>query len=202
MKQNKTFLILLVIFIVFTIFLFGMYVYIGTYVFPIAPYWVTQLPPNPPSPKIKYGEFKFQMIYSINGELKEVSDTLVCEFKGFEVIAIGDSKRRTWLENIKNENSYELFRFRDDEQKADKITYSSICVENIGDYKVVLHLPKAEWFLGEPDYIGIPEMPLIQVYDTKTKYYLDPIQRDVFFKEHNFEIINWTCDNPIENYFN
>ena len=138
MKSTKVFqmifsitVVLLVIFDVFSI-----YVYVGTYIFPIAPYWVTQLPPNPPEPKIKYGEFEFKMIYSIDRELKEISDVLVCEFKGFKVTSIGGSKKRVWSENIKNENSYELFRFRGEEQKNNKDTHSAICVENIDDYKV------------------------------------------------------------------
>ena len=59
--------------------LFSAYIYVGTYVLPIAPHWVTQLPPNPPKPKIKYGEFKFKMIYSVDGKTKEISDVIVCE---------------------------------------------------------------------------------------------------------------------------
>lgn len=200
MKLTNVFPMILVVFIIFSVF--GIYVYIGTYVFPIAPYWVTQLPPNPPKPEIKYGEFKFKMTYSIDGKLKEISDVIVCEFKGFEVRTIGGSKKRVWSENIKNDNSYELFHFRDDERKDNERTYSAICVENIGDYKVILHVPEAEWFLGEPDYVGVPEMPQIQVYDTKTEYYLEPMTSDKFLKKHHFEVIDWFCDNALKNTFN
>lgn len=196
MKLTKLLPIIIVIFMLFSVL--GVYVYVGTYVLPIAPHWVTQLPPNPPKPKIKYGEFKFKMTYSINGKLKEISDAVVCEFKGFEVRSIGDSKKRVWSENIKNDNLYELFHFRDDERKEN----SAICVENIGDYKVILHLAEAEWFLGEPDYVGVPDMPQIQVYDTKTEYYLEPMQSDKFLKEHNFEVVEWFCDNAVKNTFN
>jgi len=45
--------ILIVIAIVILVGVVNVYVYIGTYIFPIAPHWVTQLPPNPPRPKIK-----------------------------------------------------------------------------------------------------------------------------------------------------
>lgn len=200
MKRTKWFIIIMPIFIL--VFLFGIYVYIGTYICPIAPYWVTQLPPNPPKPEIKYGEFEFRLIYSIEGNLKEVSDVIVCKFEGFEVRSIGDSKKRVWSENIKNENLYELFHFRDEEREESNPTYSAICIENIDDFKVILHLPEAEWFLGEPNYKGVPEMPRIQVYDTKTKYYLDPTQSNLFLEEHNFRVVDWSCDNPVENVFN
>ena len=196
MKLTKFLLTVMAIFI-----LFSAYIYVGTYVLPIAPHWVTQLPPNPPKPKIKYGEFKFKMIYSVDGKTKEISDVIVCEFNGFEVRSIGGSKKRVWSENIKNNNSYELFRFRDDERNDNEKTYSAICIENIGNYKIVLRLAEAEWFLGEPDYVGVPDMPQIQVYDTKTEYYLEPLQRDKLLKEHNFAVVDWFCDNPIKNTF-
>lgn len=200
MKLTKFFLIIIVIFMLFGVF--GAYVYVGTYVLPIAPHWVTQLPPNPPKPKIKYGEFKFKMTYSVDGKLKEVSDVIICEFKGFEVRAVGGSKERVWSENIKNDNSYELFHFRDDERGDGERTYSAICVENIGDYKVILQLAEAGWFLGDPDYAGVSDMPKIQVYDIKTEYYLEPAQSDKFLKEHNFEVVDWFCDDAVENTFN
>lgn len=99
MKLTKIFLIILAIFILFSVW--SVYVYVGTYVLPIAPHWVTQLPPNPPKPEIKYGEFKFKMTYYIDGKLKEISDVIVCEFKGFEVRIIGDSKKGYGLKILK-----------------------------------------------------------------------------------------------------
>ena len=200
MKLTKFLIIIIVISILFSVF--AVYVYVGTYILPIAPHWITQLPPNPPKPKIKYGEFKFKLTYSVDGILKEVSDIIVCEFKGFEVMAIGDSKKRVWSENIKNYNLYELFYFRDDERKDDEKACSAICLENIGDYKIVLHLAEAEWFMGEPNYTHVPDMPQIQVYDTKIGYYLEPVQSDNFLNEHNFEVVDWFCDNAVENTFN
>ncbi len=53
---------------------FAFYVYIGTYVFPIAPYWITQLSPNPPSPEIEYGEFDFCLEYKVEGKDKVIKD--------------------------------------------------------------------------------------------------------------------------------
>lgn len=182
--------------------LFSVYAYIGTYWFPIAPYWVTQLPPNPPKPEIKHCEFDFKLTYSIDGVLKECSATIETKFDGFKVKSIGGSKERVWSENIKNKNSCELFYFRDEERNENKRTYSSICVENIGLYKVVLRLPKAEWLMGEPRHKTAPDMPHIQVYDTETRYYLTPTEGDMLLKEHNFKIVEWYCDEPLKNKFN
>lgn len=182
-------------------FVFGVYVCVGTYIIPIAPYWVTQLPPNPPSPEIKYGEFEFELQYSFLEKTKKVSSIIMCQFDGFKVIAAGGPKKREWSENIKITKSIEPFDFKDEDRREKDKKYSAICIENIDKYKIVLCMPKAEWFLGELDYNGSPDMPDIQVYDTETKYYLEPAQRDVLLNEYNFEIINWICDKPKSNEF-
>ena len=87
--------------------------------------------------------------------------------------------------------------------------YSKECLETflknqsqLFDEPVAESLEEAEWFLGEPNYKGVPEMPMIQVYDTKTKYYLDPTQSNLFLEEHDFRVVDWRCDNPVENVFN
>ena len=175
---------------------FSIYVYIGTYIFPIAPYWVTQLPPNPPRPKIKRGEFAFVLEYEISGERKVIEDTLICEFSGFEVNAVGGPKTRKWNNYYKNEHGYEIFTFRDEPSR-----YTKIVMESIDTYKVLLSVGPAEYFLGEPEYYDIPEMPCIQVYDTSTEYYIDPVEREELLDELNFKVISWYCDKPIENRF-
>jgi len=74
-------------------------------------------------------------------------------------------------------------------------------LENIGIYKVVLSVGSAEYFLGEPEYKGIPEIPSIQVYDTSIGYYKDPTQSKEFLDGYNFKILDWYCDPPIEHNF-
>lgn len=199
MKFLRGFIIIL--FIIFVFGLFCGYVYVGTYIFPIAPHWITQLPPNPPKPKVTHGEFDFKLVYSIEGMTKEINDTLVCDFSGFEVIELGGDKTRVWIENLKNKNNYELFHFRDEERNTEMKTYSSICIEDVDKYKIVLRLPGAEWFLDEPTYKGTPDMPDIYVYDTTTRYYIDSESCDDLLHKHNFKIISWYCDKPIDNTF-
>lgn len=62
-----------------------------------------QLGPNPPQPEITYGEFPFRLEYEINGELKVVEDTLICEFDGFGADA-GRGKYRKWKERLASGN--------------------------------------------------------------------------------------------------
>jgi hypothetical protein len=189
-------IVLLVIVMVVLVGTVNLYVYLGTYVFPIAPHWVTQLPPNPPRPKIKHGEFSFRLEYEISSEKKVIVDTLICDFNGFEVNAIGGPKRRKWRDYYKNEQGNEIFTFRNEPSR-----YTSIVLESVDIYKVVLSVGSAEFFLGEPEYKGKPELPFIQVYDTSMGYYKDPTQCKEFLDGCNFKVISWYCDPPIENSF-
>ena len=172
------------------------YVYIGTYVLPIAPRWVTQLPPNPPKPKIKHKEFSFKLEYEINGEKKTVEDSLICDFDGFEVRAVGGPKKRIWKEHFKNKQNDEILTTGNKSS-----TKEQIVLENIDIYKVVLSAGTAEYFLGEPEYGRTEKLPFIQVYDTTTEYYKDPTESNAFLSEYAFKIIEWYCDTPLESNF-
>ena len=76
-----------------------------------------------------------------------------------------------------------------------------IVLENLDNFKIVLSVGSAEYFLGESEYKGEPELPTIQVYDTETGYYEEPKQRDEFLGKYRFQIDSWQCDEPIENIF-
>lgn len=93
--------IMLILFIVLLIFTF--------------PWWLIAVglyfSPAPPKPEITYGEFDFKLVYEINGEIRTVEDTIVCEFDGFNVDE-GRGKTRRWKEKFKNEQGNELYAFR------------------------------------------------------------------------------------------
>lgn len=196
----------ILIFIVVLVCAGTIYVYIGTYLLPIAPKWITQLPPNPPCPQIKHGEFSFKLEYELKDERKTIEDILICNFDGFDVNALGGPKRRTWKEQYKNEQNNELYAFRIEDPnyngyKYVEPKYNQIVLQNIDQYKIVFSTASAEYFLGEPEYKGTPEMPYIQVYDTSIGYYKDPEQSKEFLDELNFKVIEWYCDPPIKNTF-
>ncbi len=178
-------------------FLFRVYVYVGTYIFPIAPYWVTQLPPNPTRPQITHGEFNFRIKYSVDGNVKEVKDDIICEFSGFKVYAMGGPKKRVYTETFK---VLSPFFFRD--EKDDLCT--DVCIEEFENYKVILTVPHAGWFLNDPDYSIAPsseKSAYLRVYDIQTKYYLYPEEAQKLFEEKNFEVIEWYYDKPVKNNF-
>ena len=58
---------------------------------------------NPPKPKITYGEFPFRLTYELDGEIKVIEDTVICEFDGFE--SRGTAGRyRIWKTSLKSGN--------------------------------------------------------------------------------------------------
>ena len=156
--------------------------------------------PNPPKPTIKSAEFNFTLKYEISGEVRTLSDILVCEFDGFSVDE-GRGKTRRWRKHYKNVENNELFDFPSGNPKYYKPKYDQILLQSIENNKIVLTVASAEYFLGEPEYKETPEMPYIQVYDTDTGYYKDPIQSKEFLDGLNFKVISWYCDPPIQNSF-
>lgn len=194
MKLLKTILAVISIFVVCRIC--ALYVSLGTYVFPIAPYWVTQLPPNPPSPKTKHGEFFFSLEYEIHGIKKSFEDSLICDFEGFEVIAVGAPKRRKWSEHYQNKAGREIFNLDENSDKNAKII-----LEDISPYQIHLGISSATYFMGDPDHQRIPELPFLHVFDSSTGHYKYPKESDQILFDVGFRVIDFYCDSPIENNF-
>lgn len=156
--------------------------------------------PNPPKPSIKSAEFDFSLKYEIEGEVRTLSDTLVCEFDGF-AIDEGRGKTRRWKEYYKNKQKNELFAYPYGNLKYHKPQYDQILLQDIEQYKIVFATESAEYFMGEPEYKGTDTKPYIQVFDTNIGYYKDTKESEIFLEEHGFKIIEWQCDSPIKNSF-
>lgn len=56
---------------------------------------------NPPAPEITYGEFPVKITCEINGAIKVVEDTVICEFDGFENRGSA-GKYRKWKSHLKS----------------------------------------------------------------------------------------------------
>ena len=168
------------------------------------------LSPAPPKPEIKYGEFDFKFVYEIDGEIHTIEDTIICEFDGFNIDE-GNGKTRRWKEEFKNEQGNELYAFRVEQinnpefhgyNSGRKPVYDKIVLKNTDQYKVLLSVADAEYCLGEPnDKTSGPIEPTIRIYDKTTCYYKDFEESEKILKSHDFKVISWECDEPIENTF-
>ena len=177
----------------------GTIIILATAIVSLASPWIAlyvglQASPNPQKPEITYGEFSFRIEYEMNGRVRVVNDVMICQFDGYNVDE-GRGKTRKWKYHYKNEQSNEILII--DSSPG----FSQIVLESMDQYKVTLGVANAEYFLSEPDYKGTPELPSIRVYDTNTGHYKDPTQRQEFLEEHDFKILIWYCDLPVENTF-
>ena len=165
------------------------------------------LSPAPPKPEITYGEFDFKLVYKIDGEIRTIEDTIICEFDGFNIDE-GRGKTRRWKDDFKNKQNNELYAWRVEQienpgfneyKGGRKPDYNYIVLKNIDNYKVLLSVGTANYFMGEPDYKRMESIePSVSVYDKNTCYFIEP---ENFLKAHDFKIISWECDEPIENTF-
>ena len=168
------------------------------------------LSPAPPKPEIKYGEFDFELVYEIDGESRTIEDTIICEFDGFNIDE-ANGKTRKWEDEFVNKQNNELYAWRVEQignpehneyKHGREPDYDSIVLKNIDNYKVLLKVDDAYTVMGEPGHqVHKSVKPSIKVYDKNICYYLDPDATSRFLWDHNFRIISWECDDPIENTF-
>lgn len=69
---------------------------------------IFSLRPDPPKPEITYGEFPIRVTCEINGEIKVIEDTVVCEFDGFENLGSAGTYRK-WKSHLKSGNNSLVF---------------------------------------------------------------------------------------------
>lgn len=178
------------------------------------PWWLLAvgllMSPAPPKPEITYGEFDFELVYEFDGEVRTIEDTIICEFDGFKINE-ASGKTRKWKEDFENKQNNELYAWRVEQidnpeyneyKSGRKPDYNQIVLNNVDNYKILLRVADAEYFLGEPENkTEYPVEPQIDIYDKNTCYYITPEKSKEFFEEHTLKVISWYCDPPIENTF-
>lgn len=117
--------------------------------------------PNPLEPEITYGEFPISITCEIDGETKEIKDTIVCEFDGINDFGSG-GKRRRWKSYLKsgqeqmillkiNETSKLCCNYGLPEYYMDDLVYQTreeyeqTCIRDMDSMFIVLE----EWKEGE-----------------------------------------------------
>lgn len=150
-------------------------VFIGTWLFT----------PNPPKPEITYGEFPFEIIYEIDGEVITINDVYVCQYDGIGANE-GSGKYREWKGYIKSSGEEELILFED------------------GNLKLACSL-------GDPKYyMSDPSMPT-QEYTPKIFYIISPnefggtssgtMDIEPILEQYKIKLISWKLSEPIKNSF-
>lgn len=144
-------------------------------------------------PEVSVGEFPFSVTYKYKGETKTLSGIYKCEYSGS--VTIHNEHRRYWDEEsiIEYEGEYDIpnIVYQDE-------TMTLSVFENMA----------AGYFMGDPlyadwymNYGHEDPQPYIEYYDHVNEISLNDENRDEVLEAIEFEIIDYTYPEPIENSF-
>lgn len=140
------------------------------------------LSPDPLEPQIQYGEFPFEIVYQLDGELYTVSDVFVCEYDGIGVDE-GVGKHIQWKGYLKSNGNEEIVLLRKD------------------SVRIVCSIGSPEYYMGDGDQSeqGIqPDLLLIEDYESLTTVH---VLTDAEGEKYKIKLISWQLTKPIINTF-
>ena len=154
--------------------------------------------PNPPEPEITYGEFPFRVTYELNGEFKEISDIIICEFDGFENRGSGGTHRK-WKTTLKSGNeNITLLHINNLDVKTE---FNQEILE------LFFYYGTGAYYMGDVENTSAREAQSLDWVEYKYKTKDGKIgssgyKADEAFEKFKIRLISWECAPPIENSFN
>ena len=134
----------------------------------------------PSKPKVKEGEFPFELVYEYKGEQVTITDTIVCEYDGYSFSLEGGNSR-DWKCSFKDNDEYVYY----------------VDIENEPYLYIVV--PEApEYYMGEDDVSKEYAEPYIKYTDEETgTYYEEKEEIEVV----DIKIIEWRPSAPLKDNF-
>ena len=131
----------------------------------------------PSKPKIKHGEFPFELIYEYKGERMTISDTIICDYDGYSFSLEGGNSR-DWICKFEN---------------ADGYYYIDIETEP----NLYIEVPKApNYYMGDKDEEKTSAEPyIVYIEDDTGINYKEKEKIDVI----DIKIVEWKPSDPLEN---
>ena len=134
---------------------------------------------RPSKPKVKHGEFPFELVYEYDGEQVTINETIVCEYEGISFSLDGGNSRdwNCYITNNERSGQYYL--------NEEKYPTLHIQIPLDGDY-----------YMGDPEANPEYAKPYLFLVDdsTGTTYYEQDLMDVVGAK-----IISWEVAAPLEN---
>jgi len=132
----------------------------------------------PSKPKVKHGEFPFELVYEYKGEQRTIKDTIVCDYEGYSWSLEGGNSR-DWNCDLQNDNEY-----------------GEYIIDNINGEDLYIEVPEApDYYMGDKEYTKEDARPLIMFSDeaTGTNY-----QETDKIDEVGIKIIEWKPSEPLK----
>ncbi len=148
-----------------------------------------------PTPEITYGEFPCVLTYEVDGEVKTIKDTIICEFDGIETVH-GTEKRRKWKTYLKSGN--ESMVLLDVSSRNEKDIFGCTPLEFFFSYG------DAEYYMGDifnQSIPGISEAIEYKYRDENGNICESEYLYIVAMEEYKLRLISWEVAPPIKNYF-
>lgn len=138
------------------------------------------LEPPPPPPQIEYADFPIKLVYEIDGTEYEITETLMCQYDGWESTGGGLTKERIW--KFVNGDGSKYFTIYDD-----------------GETEIYCEYLSAGAYMGDPkprDY-----NPKLGIYATTEQISHRTMSTRELFEEFGITKIRFYPPDPIENNF-
>lgn len=135
----------------------------------------------PSKPKVKHGEFPFELVYEYKGQRITIQDTIVCDYEGYSFSLEGGNSR-DWICEFENDEEYGRYY---------------IDIENEPD--LYIEVPDApNYYMGDKEITKEFALPYIRYLDEETgTYYEEKEKIDVV----DVKIIGWKPSEPLKNNF-
>lgn len=151
---------------------------------------------NPPAPEVTYGEFPFRLTYEIDGKIKVIEDTIICEFDGFKNMGSAGNYR-VWKTYLKSGN--EKLTLLDLRPLEETNEFGQTMLEMFFSYG------SGEYYMGdEQRYNHKPEIRDYVEYEYQNADGTtggSSYKADVAYEKYGIRLISWESSPPIENKF-
>ena len=133
----------------------------------------------PSKPKVKHGEFPFELVYEYKGEQITIKDTIICDYDGYSWSLEGGNSR-DWICDFQNDDEYGQYY-------VDKENEPSLYIE----------VPEApDYYMGDKEFDKEYSKPVIRYIDESTGTNYE--QKDKI-EVVDIKIIKWKSSKPLKN---
>ena len=139
------------------------------------------LSPDPPKPQITSGEFPFELVYSLDGEISTVNDVFVCEYDGIGMNE-GVGKYIEWKSYLKSTKEENLVLFEDENKK------------------IICGIGSPNYYMGNTENCDMDTViPNLVIYEDYGEITSSHALSQEEMESYKIKLISWKFSNPIKN---